>query len=80
MTLLESIGTRLAYLRSGESFGIERRDGAVVFVNAHDFVIDRDGRLIFYLASKKVAAYVAADWARVMRGLVPGDLKQGGTQ
>ena len=79
-TLLESIRTRLAYLRSGESFGIERKDGAVVFVDAHDFIIDCDGRLIFYLAGKRVAAYIAADWVRVMRGLVPDDLRQGGTQ
>ena len=74
-TLLESIGTRLARSRLGDSFGVERRDGSVVFVNAHDFRIDRDGRLIFY-RSRNVAAYNAGEWTRVMRNLTPDDLQE----
>ena len=74
-TLLESIRTRIARSRLGDSFGVERRDGSVVFVNARNFRIDRDGRLIFY-RSRNVAAYNAGEWTRVMRGLAPDDLQE----
>jgi len=78
MTILEHITARLAHVRQGDSFGIERRDGSVTFVYAHNFEIDRDGRLTFHLAGRGVAAYNAGEWVRVMRGLTPDDVKQGG--
>ena len=75
-TLLESIRARFTRSRLGDSFGIERRDGSVAFVNAHDFRIDRDGRLTFYMSARNVAAYNTGEWTRVMRGLTPDDLQE----
>ena len=62
-----------------ESFAIERPDGSITYVEAHNFKVDGAGRLIFYkFIFQKVAAYQAGEWLRAMRGLSPDDLKQGG--
>ena len=73
--LLALIPTLLRDMRAKpDSFAIERRDDSTVFVTATDFTIDTDGRLIFYLRRKKVAAY-NTDWKRTQRGLSAGDLE-----
>ena len=75
------IKLRLAIIkvrRAPESFAIERRDNSVTFVEAHDFIIDAEGRLVFYRRRGVcVAAYSAGEWTRVMRGLSFEDIEEG---
>lgn len=57
------------------SFAIERSDGQIAFVEAHDFTVDAEGRLAFRRRwSGNVAAYQAGAWVRVMRDLTLEDI------
>ncbi len=59
-----------------DPFAIEQTNDVTTFVEARNFKIARDGRLVFYSWPwKREAAYQAGVWVRVMRGVGPGDLE-----
>jgi hypothetical protein len=63
-------------LLTPESFAVERPNGSAVFVEATNFWVTREGRLVFTraLGLVRVAAYAAGAWVRVQRGLTAQDL------
>jgi len=75
-TLKERVTDWLSRKRALISFGITDETGGMFFIEAHNFTLDSDGRLLFWKGRRVISVIEAGKWQRILEGISLEDFKE----